>query len=358
MRRIAIDVREACRERVTGKGRWTKGLVDELLRRDAHPVLITDRKLPSAWSEADELLISGSGLGWHMQAAKAIDRSSVAAYLSTTSYIIPCLLKRTPAVTTVHDLIAFRSEPHDRKATLIERITLGRAVRRSAAVLTISDATKMDLLTRFPQLDASKVTSVYAGLGMAASGSRHPDGRTILCVGTLCPRKNQLRLIRAFASLPSPLGETSRLVLAGGRGWNDQDIVDAARTTPGVEWIDYAPDELLEDLLASCVCMALPSCYEGFGLPVLDAMTRGIPVLTSSHGSLAEVAGDSAMIVDPEDEAAIARGLEMMLRDAALSDALAKKGLQQAKKYSWSRTVDLLETALDGIDNSSAESAR
>jgi glycosyltransferase involved in cell wall biosynthesis len=358
MRRIAIDVREACRERVTGKGRWTKGLVDELLSRDAHPVLITDKKLPAAWSNGDELLISGSGLGWHLQAAKAIERSSVAAYLSTTSYIIPCLLKRTPCVTTVHDLIAFRSEPHDRKATLIERLTLGRALKRSAAVLTISDATKADLLARFPQLNASKVTSIYAGLGMPASASRRPDGRTILCVGTLCPRKNQLRLIRAFASLPSPLRETSRLVLAGGRGWDDQEIIDAARTTPGVEWIDYVPDDKLEELFAACVCMALPSHYEGFGLPVLDAMTRGIPVLTSSRASLAEVAGDSALIVDPDDEADIARGLETLLRDTALQEELAKKGLEQAKKYSWSRTVDLLELALNRIDNDTMKSAR
>jgi len=343
---IAIDIREACRPRRTGKGQWTRGLVAELIRQRRELVLVTDTDPPPEWSAPSVTIekIPGSGITWHMRAASFLRQSSgIRFYLSTTSYIVPALLgRRFPCVPVVHDLIAFRDEPHERKARLIERWTLRRAVRCAAHIFTVSDATKQDLLKRYASLDPATVTSVFAGPMNAAPARNEPDGRTILCVATLSPRKNQMRLIRAFEALPHALRIRSRLVLAGARGWQDGDIVALASSTSGVEWKQYVNDAEYERLLHTCHVFALPSLYEGFGMQVLDALQRGIPVLTSDRGSLAEVAGDAAYVIDPESAGSIAKGLERLLTDATLRERLSRRGPEVASRYSWERTAGLV----------------
>ncbi len=111
--------------------------------------------------------------------------------------------------------------------------------------------------------------------------------------------------------------------------------------TPGVEWRGYVNASGYESLLHTCTAFALPSLYEGFGMQILDAMQRGIPILTSNRGSLREVAEGAALIVDPDDVASIAKGLERLLREAGLRADLSEKARQRAELYSWRRTVDL-----------------
>ncbi len=271
----------------------------------------------------------------------------IAAYVSPTSYLVPFLLpRRVPCVPVVHDLIAFRHEPHERKAQLIERLTLGRVVRRAAGVLTVSEATKADLLARYPFLDPTCVTPVFAGPMCEQVPLSEPDGRTILCVATLCPRKNQERLLRAYASLPDALRLRFRLLLVGARGWDDDGIIRLARTTSGAEWRDYVPDEEYQSLLATCTVFALPSLYEGFGMQVLDGLQRGIPVLTSDRGSLREVAGDAACTVDPQSVESIAEGLTGLLESAEARDALRRAGPPAAARFSWDRTANLAWDAI------------
>jgi len=177
----------------------------------------------------------------------------------------------------------------------------------------------------------------------------HPDGKTILCVATLCPRKNQLRLIEAFKLLPEKLRSTSRLILAGGRGWFDQPIVDAAASTENVQWLDYVSDEEYERLLSTCTVFAYPSLKEGFGIPALDALQRGVPVLTSDRSSLPEVAGSAALYVDPESVESIAQCLEILLTNDMMRGMLAEAGPVQATKFSWKRTVDLFLEVLRNL---------
>lgn len=350
MGRIAVDVREACRQCPTGKGRWTAGFVTELLRRKASLLLVTDTDEPDRWKGAEKLVIPGKGLQWHLRAAAALRTADIDAYISTVSYIVPSLIRHPPVFTVVHDLIAFRDETHDKRAAMIERLTLGRAVRNSRCLLTISDSTRADLRARYPSLPEEKVKAIFAGPTSEPSLQRTSDGKTILCVGTLCPRKNQLRLIKAYASLPEDVRGDAKLRLIGGRGWGDEEIIRAANSTPGVTWTGYASDSEWERLLATCHCFALPSLYEGFGLPVLDAMLRGVPTLTSARGSLAEVAGSAAIVVEPEDEASIAHGLKQLLTDGNLRERLAKEGPEQAKMFTWQRTCELfLRTLADTV---------
>lgn len=144
----------------------------------------------------------------------------------------------------------------------------------------------------------------------------------------------------------SPSNHDTQLILAGGRGWHDDDIVKKACETPGVRWLGHVSGEKYRELLESATIFALPSLYEGFGLPVLDAMKAGVPVVISDRGSLREVAGDAAVYIDPEDVDSIAKGLSRLLNDEQLRSELWKKGHTQATKFSWERTVDIFLKAI------------
>jgi len=351
---LALDIREACRARRAGKGQWTYGFAQELLRRGHALTLFTDAALPTEW---DDLLRSRTdvtivhpvekGLRWHFAVARTVKKHpSIDVYVSTVSYIVPMLLrKHTKTVIVVHDLIAFQNEPHDRKATLIERITLGPAVKHAYRVCTVSETTRDDLLKRYTFVDTQKVIPVFA------APHRQTDVLTrseeiILCVSTLCPRKNQHRLINAYASLPDDLKKKYSLILVGARGWDDEYILELAQKTPGVEWKNYLSDAEIEVLYSRCVVFAYPSLYEGFGLPIVEAMQRGIPVLTTNVGSMKEVAGDAAVLVDSGDTQAIAHGLKDLLSNAALRTDMATHGPARAALFTWKRTVDLFLASL------------
>lgn len=350
--RLAVDIREACRPQRSGKGQWVFGFVSELLRRNTPMILLTDAPLPAAWARAAATVhIFSSGWRFHLQAARFLkSEKGIDAFVSPTSFIVPVLVGNfVRTVLVIHDMIAFRSEPHDRKARWIERLLLPMALRRTCCVVTISEATKRDLLERFSWVRSEKVTTVYAGPMRDDPLPAVPDGKTILCIATLCPRKNQERLIMAYTRLPDALRSRYHLVLAGARGWQDDEIVRLAQETPGVTWLGHVATEKYEQLLSTCMVFALPSLYEGFGLQILDALQRGIPVLTSACGSLAEVAGSAALCVDPESVDAIRSGLERLLSDDSLRQELYEKGQIQARIFTWKRTVDLFLESLSSV---------
>ncbi|ALM09806.1 MAG TPA: hypothetical protein DEB30_03900 [Candidatus Peribacter riflensis] len=351
MRRLAIDVREALSTHPTGKARWTRCFVDELLTRELPLTLLSHQPLPAAWQRPSvQSVVLPAGLRWHFSAAQWLTahRKDITSF-SPTSFIVPFMIGgNVPVIPLVHDLIAFRGEPHQKKAQIIERLTLRRALSAACHVCAISEATRHDLLNRYRFLPEENVSVIFAGPYRASAPLATPDGRTILSIGTLCPRKNQLRLIQAFALLPEALRQRTQLVIAGGRGWSDREIIRSARETPGVTWRGYVSDAEYEELLSHATVFALPSLYEGFGMPVLDALQRGVPVLTSRRGSLSEVAGDAALFADPEDSADLSRGLQTLLTDDSLRARLRTLGPQQANTFSWKRTVDLFLSGVQG----------
>jgi glycosyltransferase involved in cell wall biosynthesis len=334
---LGVDSRDAESPHPTGKGLWSKNVLKELNVRNAEVVTFGGT----------------GGLLWHLQTARKLQRERLCdLYLSLTSYIVPWILGSSfPHAIVVHDLIAFERGSHDGKAKLIERLTLPRALRTTQYIFTVSETTKKELLTRFPQTDASKVAVICAGPTFQPSNLptfQPSNSPHLLSIGTLCPRKNQLRLIQAFNALPADLRMSHTLILAGGRGWNDEEIVKLAEESENVEWRGYVPQEELMELLKNATVIAYPSLKEGFGLPVLDAMTAGVPILTSNRGSLKEIAGDAAALVNPESVEEMTQGLERLLRDETLRKKLAAKGTRRAEMFSWERTVDLL---LEAIDN-------
>lgn len=354
--RLAVDIREACRGKPAGKGRWTLGFVSELCAAQKNAVLYSDTPVPAALEHAvrgaDIRIIPRKGMAWHWAVARDVLRdSSIDAYVSTVSYIVPCIIgRKKSAVTIVHDLIAFRGEPHDKRSTFIERLTAGIAFRRSSLICTVSDTTRTDLLRTFPSIDFNRVVPIYAASDVALADHPQNGHGPVLCVGTLCPRKNQLRLIQAHASLSDEVRRRHPLVLVGGRGWDDEDIVRAAQLTDHVVWRDYVSDEERNTLLHDAVLFAFPSLYEGFGLPVLEAFRSGVPVLTSNAGSLKEIADGAALTVDPLDIQSIAKGLEALLTDDTYRHSFAQRALKRASDFNWKRTVTLFLNALSSID--------
>ncbi len=351
---LLIDAREACGTARTGKGQWARGFIHELARdKEQEITLLVEDHHYTDWVMGPNVSVRrfDRGMFWHFRVINAILKKELTGtYVSPTSFLVPFFMaRRIPTVVIVHDMIAFRGGTHDRKATLIERMTLGRAVKYARVVCTISESTRQDLLDRYKSLALDKVIPIFAGSMASLPDQRFSDDRTILCVATLCPRKNQQRLIEAFLLLPEDLRAKHTLVLCGSRGWHDDHIVKLAQNTPGVEWKGHVNDEEYAHMLSTCHVFALPSLYEGFGMQILDALRLGVPTLTSDRGSLKEVAGEAAVIVDPLSIESIAKGLDKLLSDSKLRKHLAEEGPKQAKRFTWANTVALFMQAVNAL---------
>jgi glycosyltransferase involved in cell wall biosynthesis len=167
----------------------------------------------------------------------------------------------------------------------------------------------------------------------------------VLFVGTLQPRKNIIRLIEAFSKLlkdkkyqESPL----QLVIVGKKGWQYDEILDSPKKfgiDNKVKFLDFVPDEDLIMLYKNALCFAWPSLYEGFGLPILEAMKMGCPVITSNVSSMPEAGGDAALYVDPENVDDIAKKLSDVVSDPKLRQDMVEKGKKQVQKFSWEKTA-------------------
>jgi glycosyltransferase involved in cell wall biosynthesis len=250
-----------------------------------------------------------------------------------------------PLVLTVHDLLPFRY-PELFPAVVVahSRLTWGYALRRAQRVVTGSEATRRELVEIFG-LDRGRVAVTPYGVGEqfrpqpAEPGwlaSRFGiDAPYVLCVGTLEPRKNLRGVLEAFRRLSATV-EDCLLVIAGGRGWrNEQFDAELAQGADRVRLTGFVSDEELVGLYSSAAVFLYPSLYEGFGLPVLEAMACGAPVVTSTTSSLPEAAGGAALLVDPGDPAAIAAAAAEVLTSPAWAGELREKGLARARERTW-----------------------
>lgn len=266
-----------------------------------------------------------------------------------TPFAAPC-----PVVSTVQD-ITFRLFPQ--WFTWRDRTVMGLfmpgALRRTKAVIVPSQATADAIVSeyRYPR-ERLFVTPYAPGeefrslpTESAIKQTRHdlrlPD-RYMLYVGNLQPRKNAVRLIRAFAKARGIGGFPERLVLAGQFAWKcarEQALLEEAQAAGHTLHLGYVEDAALPALYAGATAFLFPTLYEGFGLPVLEAMAMGTPVLTSDISALPEVAGDAALLVAPTDEAVIADGISRLASDRQLRQHLSSAGRRHAARFSWEQAA-------------------
>jgi glycosyltransferase involved in cell wall biosynthesis len=269
------------------------------------------------------------------------------ALYHATDFVLPPVRPQCKTVLTVHDL-SFVRLPETASPSLRAYLNqvVPNSVQRADYVLADSQATKDDLITLY-QTPASKIEVLYSGVNplfapvtdsaaLQAVRAKYKlgDWPFILAVGTVQPRKNYQRLIEALPALPQDL----HLVIAGGRGWLQGPIyaaVEALGLQARVHFIGFADDADLPALYSAAHIFAFPSLYEGFGLPILEAFACHTPVLTARVSSLAEVAGDAALIADPLSVEAIADGLLRLCEDSALRARLVAAGAQQTAKFRW-----------------------
>lgn len=287
---------------------------------------------------------------WHIQVAHRASRECD-AFLSTNSYLT-AWFTHLPCAVVVYDLVAFIADAQaQRRAARIERATIDVGARRASALVCISEATRRDLIARVPSTAPRALVVALAAadqFAMPGPPAMVIDRPYVLAAGTLEPRKNLVRLLDAWARLSPQLRDTHELVLVGPKGWRAEEILNRARGS-GVRVTGFVSDEELAALYGGCEVFCYPSLYEGFGLPVLEAMCAGAPVITSNVSSLPEVAGGAAVLVDPLSVTAIRDALAALLVDPAERERLRAAGRSRSREFSWERTARELRDVLRRI---------
>src|SRR6202171_4388799 len=259
-----------------------------------------------------------------------------------------------PAAIFVHDL-AFRLRPQEApwQQRAYMGTILGTAPRSAAAVLVPSASTRRDLLDlyRIAGLE-SKINVIAESLPPRAAAGQLPEGLEpgfILAVGTVEPRKNYPRLLAAFRQLRGRQGAlpfiingrpgVPQLVIAGRPGWAYGDTLRRIAAEPGVRYLGHVDEPTLSALYEAASVLAFPSLYEGFGLPLLEAMSKGVPAVIGAAGALPELALGAAITVNPDDVGAIAGALERLLSDEKLRSKLGEEGKHRAESFTWDRAA-------------------
>lgn len=378
--RIALDVNPVLLNGRTGVGFCTAGQSRELVRR--YP---EDQFLLQCFSRAGEVrtkeLLSDYG--------SENCESEICAILSDKKYRMLCTFFPLPyrwlfhgkaevshffnffvppfvsgkTVVTVHDM-AYRRYPETVKwqKRWLLNLQLQASMKAADRIVVGTQFGKEEVMQYFP-IPAEKIRVVPIGVDVSRYHRVSDSDRIMevsrkygipecyfLYLGTLEPRKNLVRLVQAYGlfrklAQDGGIGEIPALVLAGKKGWIYDEIFHQVRASGlkgHVIFPGYIADEDAPVLMSSALAFVFPSLYEGFGMPPLEAMACGTPVLTSNAASLPEVAGDAALLVDPLDVESIARGLVRLMEDEALRTQLVVRGYQRVQYYSWERAADEL----------------
>jgi glycosyltransferase involved in cell wall biosynthesis len=297
--------------------------------------------------------IGSGGARWHLAVWRHLRRHPVTAYVST-SLVIPSL-PGVPALPVVLDVSSFRVPQHQtRRTKLFERVLLGRVIRRHSLIFGAQAAAE-DIRDLFPKARGVVVPPWFPkrppGIAPAADclselGIRKPY---VLMVGTVEPRKNVLMAAQVVDRLRRQ-GHDLRLVVAGRRGWiTDRDVATLRELEAqgSVVWPGYVSDDQRDALYAGASALLVPSVYEGFGMPIVEAMAAGVPCCCSAIPVFAEVAGDAALRLDPAKPDDWVTALGELLGNPDLSEKLKAAGLARASTYSPERTAQAFARALD-----------
>ncbi|MBC2581568.1 glycosyltransferase family 1 protein [Clostridium sp. DJ247] len=273
------------------------------------------------------------------------------------NFIIPPGIKGKTIV-TIHDMVHKKFPETMTKANL-KRLNndLERSANRADLIITVSENSKKEIM-QYLNIEASKIKIVppgideslysmeftYENINYVREKYNLPQ-QYFLYLGTLEPRKNIESIIEAFALYKKKNKDNIKLVIAGGKGWGYESIfnkVEKHSLTKEIIFTGYVDEKHKAYLYKMAKAFLFPSLYEGFGMPVLEAMALGVPVITSNTSSITEVCGNAAILVEPKDIEAIVSGMELLSYNEDFSDKLISEGLEQSKKFTWKRSVDTL----------------
>ncbi|MEO8433069.1 MAG: glycosyltransferase family 1 protein, partial [Acidobacteriota bacterium] len=364
--RIAIDAR-ALLPQATGIATYTRGIANALAARtDVSVGLFTPRKLPGSsengpWSvHADS---HPAGMIWAQTTLPSRARRWGADAILAALTIGPVAAAGPPFVSVVHDLTAWTNPEWHARRTIVGFIPLWeRTAERASRFLCVSEATARDLVARYPET-ADRVRVARNGLDTGFSpggGPESPDAertrrqhaggeRFILYLGTLEPRKNVEALVLACERLWSKRRSRPDLVLAGGIGWKSAPLLRRIGRSPyrdKIHLAGYAPRETARELYRAAEAFVYPSLAEGFGLPVLEALACGVPVVASTDPALVEVGGDAALYAPARDVVELSRQIERALEDSATKERLRLAGPPRAARFTWEEAARDTERAL------------
>lgn len=296
------------------------------------------------------------GMLWEQALLRRMVKKAGVDILFNPGNVAP-LSPPVPSVVTVHDL-AFLLYPQyfSRAFATYYRQVIPRVVAKARAVITVSESTRNDLV-RLLDADTEKIVVIPNGVSpafrkrvlkkdLAAIREKHrlPE-KFFLSVSSLEPRKNLQSLLKAYRLLPEEVTSEHRLVLAGAgnRIFADADLEAELTRIPGgtVHILGYVPSEDLPALYRLSTALVYPSLYEGFGLPVLEAMAASTPVISSNRSSLPEVAGHAAALVDPESVEELAAAMELITTDSGTRNLLIERGKKRAAQFSWEKTAKM-----------------
>ncbi len=366
---IAIDYTPACHQSA-GIGRYVRELVAALSRVDTE----TSYRLFVAGAKASQLLVPpGPNFTWRstfippIWLARLWHRAGVPYPINrwvgqielfhATDFVLPPVTHKTRTILTVHDL-SFVLAPETASPQLkqyLDRV-VPQSIARADHILADSQSTRNDIIALYGT-SPDKITVLLSGVDRRFRRIEDAQEQArvrlryglrewpfLFTVGTVQPRKNYGRLCEAFADLADRFADL-HLVIAGGKGWLDSPIyetVERLGLRDRVHFIGFARDDDLPALYSMALAVPFVSLYEGFGLPVLEAMACGTPVIASDVSSIPEVAGDAALLVDPLDSQDIAQALTTALEDTALRSTLIARGYRQASSFTWERSAESL----------------
>ena len=335
--KIAIDIRSTLKNR-TGIGKYTLGMINAIAGLDKKntyylysqkKILDFKRRLP---------MLPGRNFShcvdYFKKGPEAVLPDVDVFWTSAYDLQRP---KNARFIVTVHDVI-IKAYPHGHSKRTIEEIDekLKRVLSEADAIAADSCNTKSDLM-RFYGTPDSKIHVIYPGVNITNHESRITNHENyILFVGTLEPRKNVDGLIRAFDLLKKESGIRHRLYIVGMKGWMYEDIFRAYEKSEfkkDIIFKGYVEEKELERLYQRASVFVYPSFYEGFGFPIVEAFCAGTPVVTSKTSSCGEIAGDSALLVDPKDHREIASSVKRLINDQDLRQELINKGIERAKEF-------------------------
>ncbi len=339
MPNIAIDVRKI---NDYGIGTYIYNLLANLPEEDGfHYYLFGEKskKAPTLFNRPDFSFFPDSTPKYSIQELCSVPRflKEVKADLYHSPHYTLPFRKVCPTVVTIHDIIhlLFPSFLPSKKALLYSHVMMRNAVHNSDKIIAVSECSKRDILRQYPKLASNKVDVIYNGVenvGKPRKRACYSKTGYILYVGSLKPHKNLSTIIKALGILRNR-GIKKRLLIVGEGPENYPELIEEIKKNhieENIKWLRYKTDRELTEIYRNAALFVFPSIYEGFGLPPLEAMSYGIPVLASSSSSLPEVVGKAGVLVDPLSPEDWAEGILRILSDPM---DLGKKGIKQAQKF-------------------------